>query len=64
MPIYEDIRKIYDLLNSNDYNLNDVKGLVKRLMDRGIDKAFMKTSFQILAKEKMIEALMEELGKK
>lgn len=64
MAIYDDIKKVYDLLSSDHSNLKEIKGLIKRLMDRGVDKAFMKTSFQILAKEKMVEALMEELGKK
>lgn len=64
MAIYEDIRKIYELLNSDHYNLNEIKGLVKNLMAKGVDKTFMKTTFQILANEKIVVALMEELGQK
>jgi len=64
MGIIGDLKRVYSLLGSEDYNLDIVREILAKLKEKGVDKGFMATVFQILAKEEMVKALMEEFNQK
>ena len=62
--IYDDIKKLYELLASEHGNINDVAATLKHLKeDHGVGRKFIEVTFRTFAIEKMVKAVMESLGK-
>ena len=65
VSILEDIKSLYNLLNDEHGNINDVKAKLQHLdKEHGVDKKFIKTVFKTFAIERMVIAVMEELNHK
>jgi len=59
--IYDQIRELYDVLSGDD--LRRAKEIVKSLVKKGVDKAFLIANFRTVAIEKMVEYLHDEATK-
>ncbi len=64
VAIYDDIKKLYELLASEHGNIKDVSATLKHLNEaHGVDRRFIETTFRTFAIEKMVTAVMESLEK-
>ena len=62
--IYDDIKKLYELLASEHGNIKDVAATLTHLKEKhGVDRKFIEVTFRTFAIEKMVKAVMESLGK-
>jgi len=62
--IYDDIKKLYEILASEHGNIKDVAATLKHLNENhGVDRKFIEVTFRTFAIEKMVKAVMESLGK-
>jgi len=64
VAIYDDIKKLYELLASEHGKIGDVAATLKHLeSDHGVDRKFIEVTFRSFAIEKMVKAVMESLNK-
>ena len=64
VAIYDDIKKLYELLASEHGKIGDVAATLKHLKENhGVDRKFIEVTFRSFAIEKMVKAVMESLGK-
>jgi len=64
VAIYDDIKKLYELLASEHGKISEVATTLKHLeIDHGVDRKFIEITFRSFAIEKMVKAVMESLEK-
>ena len=62
--IYDDIKKLYEILASEHGKISEVATTLKHLEgEHGVDRKFIEITFRTFAVEKMVKAVMESLEK-
>lgn len=62
--IYDDVKKLYNILADEHGNLDDIKATLKHLKKHHkVDKKFIETTLKAYAIERMVLAVMESLDK-